>query len=95
MKTVKYGIIGVGNMGSGHLKLFMDGSVENAVVTAIADISELKRNKVKESDFGSGIIYKMNVICNDGNIIKDVKDINEIDVSKVNISADKLSFTEE
>ena len=49
MKTVKYGIIGVGNMGSGHLKLFMDGGVEGAVVTAIADLSELKRNKVKET----------------------------------------------
>ena len=48
MKTVKYGIIGVGNMGSGHLKIFMDGGVEGAVVTAIADSSALKRNKVKE-----------------------------------------------
>ena len=56
MKTVKYGIIGVGNMGSGHLKLFMDGSVENAVVTAIADISELKRNKVKETYPDSNIV---------------------------------------
>ena len=56
MKTVKYGIIGVGNMGSGHLKLFMDGSVENAVVTAIADISELKRNKVKETYPDSDIV---------------------------------------
>ena len=59
MKTVKYGIIGVGNMGSGHLKLFMEGSVENAVVTAIADISELKRNKVKEGFYPStkNVIY--------------------------------------
>ena len=56
MKTVKYGIIGVGNMGSGHLKLFMEGSVENAVVTAIADISELKRNKVKETYPDSNIV---------------------------------------
>ena len=45
MNTIKYGIIGVGNMGSGHLKLFMEGSVENAVVTAIADCSELKRSR--------------------------------------------------
>ena len=61
MKTVKYGIIGVGNMGSGHLKLFMDGSVENAVVTAIADISELKRNKVKETYPDSNIVcYESN-----------------------------------
>lgn len=49
MKTIKYGIIGVGNMGSGHLKLLMDGGVEGAVVTAIADLSEMKRSKVKET----------------------------------------------
>ena len=57
MKTVKYGIIGVGNMGSGHLKLFMDGGVEGAVVTAIADLSELKRNKVKETYRDSKFSY--------------------------------------
>ena len=56
MKTVKYGIIGVGNMGSGHLKLFMDGGVEGAAVTAIADLSELKRNKVKENYPDSNIV---------------------------------------
>ena len=57
MKTIKYGIIGVGNMGSGHLKLFMEGSVEGAVVTAIADLSELKRNKVKETYPDSNFAY--------------------------------------
>ena len=57
MKTVKYGIIGVGNMGSGHLKLFMDGGVEGAVVTAIADLNELKRNKVKETYPDSNFSY--------------------------------------
>lgn len=49
MKIVKYGIIGVGNMGSGHLKLFMDGSVEDAIVVAIADVNKAKINKAKET----------------------------------------------
>ena len=49
MEKVRYGIIGVGNMGSQHLKNFMDGKVEGGVVTCIADINETKRNRVKES----------------------------------------------
>lgn len=59
--------------------------VVNTNMSSLVGVSTYvyERNKVKESDFGSGIIYKMNVICNDGNVIKDVKDINEIDVSKI------------
>jgi predicted dehydrogenase len=49
METVKYGIIGVGNMGSGHLKMFMNGDVENAEVVAVADINDKKLQKVKEN----------------------------------------------
>ena len=38
MKTVKYGIIGLGNMGSGHIaSFFKEGNVPNAQVVAIAD----------------------------------------------------------
>jgi len=48
MDKVRYGIIGVGNMGSTHLKNFVEGKVENACVTAVADISEAKRARVKE-----------------------------------------------
>ena len=38
MKLVKYGIIGLGNMGTGHIGNIMTGKVPNATVTAIADI---------------------------------------------------------
>ena len=38
MKTVKFGIIGVGNMGSSHLRSFLEKRIVNGVVTAIADI---------------------------------------------------------
>lgn len=37
MDKVKFGIIGVGNMGFVHLTSFMSGRVKNGVVTAIAD----------------------------------------------------------
>ncbi len=42
MKTVKYGIIGAGNMGVGHIGSFVSGKVKNAVVSAVADISPEK-----------------------------------------------------
>ena len=38
MNTVKFGIIGVGNMGSSHLRSFLEKRIQNGVVTAIADI---------------------------------------------------------
>lgn len=49
MKEVKYGIIGVGNMGFAHLKLFMTGAAKNACVTAIADINPEKIANVKKA----------------------------------------------
>ena len=47
MEQVRYGIIGVGNMGFSHLKNIMDGQVENAVVTAVADCKFVRRDAVK------------------------------------------------
>ena len=49
MEKVRYGIIGVGNMGSTHLKTFHSGAIEGAVVVAAADISEAKRARVIEN----------------------------------------------
>ncbi|MDD3999590.1 MAG: Gfo/Idh/MocA family oxidoreductase [Bacilli bacterium] len=48
MKKVRYGIIGVGNMGSQHLDKFENGEVANAVVTAIADLKESKLKAMVE-----------------------------------------------
>ena len=70
MKEVKYGIIGLGNMGFLHLKNFMDGEVENAVVTALADYNQGKRDRVVKTypdtgfDFyqsGEELIEKANI----------------------------------
>ena len=70
MEQVRYGIIGVGNMGSSHLKNFMDGDVENAVVVALADLNQEKLNRrvlqYKDASFelyasGEELIEKANV----------------------------------
>ena len=49
MDKVKYGIIGIGNMGTTHLKNFMEGKIEGGYVTCVADIKESRRNYIKET----------------------------------------------
>ena len=46
MEKVRYGIIGVGNMGSSHAKSFFNGAVENGVLTAICDLKPEKLQAV-------------------------------------------------
>ncbi len=57
MEKVKFGIIGVGNMGSGHLSSFMKGKVENGICTAIADLDEKKLAAAKENNPGTYACY--------------------------------------
>ena len=40
MDIVRYGIIGLGNMGTGHMGYFQKGEVPGAKVTAICDIRQ-------------------------------------------------------
>ena len=49
MDTVRVGIIGVGNMGSGHAKNIIAGKVEGMTLTAIADINPEKRKWAEET----------------------------------------------
>lgn len=66
---LKLGIIGVGNMGSSHLKNIMKGDCPEVEVTAIADRKEDRRNNAKEIatypievyEEGSELIQKGNV----------------------------------
>lgn len=46
MEKVRYGIIGVGNMGSTHAKNFLKGKIENGVLTAICDIKPQRMEAV-------------------------------------------------
>lgn len=58
MEKVKFGIIGVGNMGLGHLKSFSDGKVKNGTVTAIADLNEKKLAAAQQTCAGDYACYR-------------------------------------
>ena len=49
MQQVRLGIIGIGNMGSGHAKSIVEGKVPDMVLTAVADIKEARRQWAKDS----------------------------------------------
>ncbi|MBO5294591.1 MAG: Gfo/Idh/MocA family oxidoreductase [Clostridia bacterium] len=51
MEKVRFGIIGVGNMGSSHAKNFLSGKVENGVLTAICDLKSAKTDKILAMEF--------------------------------------------
>lgn len=48
MAKLKLGIIGYGNMGTGHVNRIKDGKVPNMELTAICDISEVRRKAAQE-----------------------------------------------
>lgn len=43
MDKVRYGLIGVGNMGTTHLKNFKEGKVDGGEIVAVADVKEARR----------------------------------------------------
>ena len=47
MEKVRFGIIGVGNMGSSHSKNLLAGKVENGVLAAICDLKQSKIDAIK------------------------------------------------
>lgn len=49
MKEIRVGIVGIGNMGSSHLKNIYEGQVPGMKVTAVCDISGGRRNFVAET----------------------------------------------
>ena len=49
MNTVRYGIIGIGNMGTTHAKNLFEGKIENAKLSAICDISADRRTWANEN----------------------------------------------
>ena len=56
MEKVRFGIVGCGNMGSGHAKNFKNGKIDNGVITAVCDINPAKF-KYFEENFGDSIKY--------------------------------------
>ena len=47
MEKVRFGIVGVGNMGSSHAKNLLAGKVENGVLAAVCDLKQSKLDAVK------------------------------------------------
>ncbi|MBQ8508586.1 MAG: Gfo/Idh/MocA family oxidoreductase [Clostridia bacterium] len=56
MEKVRFGIVGFGNMGSGHAKYLVPGEVKGAELTAICDIKPAKLERAKEL-YGDKIAY--------------------------------------
>ncbi len=56
MDKVRFGIVGCGNMGTGHAKNFLDGKIKDAYVAAVCDINPKKFAFFKEK-FGDEISY--------------------------------------
>ncbi len=57
MDKVRLGIIGIGNMGSGHCMNIIKGMVEDVALTAVADIREERRQWAKDNLPDSVHIY--------------------------------------
>ena len=57
-KKVKFGIIGVGNMGSAHLRNFHGGKIANGVVSAIADLDPARLEAAKAACPGDYACYE-------------------------------------
>ena len=47
-KMIRLGVIGVGNMGTSHVKNILKGDCTDFVVTAVADIDEARLENMKE-----------------------------------------------
>lgn len=58
MKTVRFGIVGVGNQGSSYIQnIFNKGEIENAVVTAVCDTNPKKIEAIKTALQGKDVKY--------------------------------------
>ena len=53
---VRFGIVGVGNMGTGHARNLMDGKIRNGRLTAVADTNPAKLDALRQA-YGDKIAY--------------------------------------
>ncbi len=68
MDKVRYGIVGVGNMGSTHAKNLYDNKIENAVLCAVCDINEEKLKWAKNTLHGVKVYSDYNELLGSGEI---------------------------
>ena len=55
MEKVRFGIVGVGNMGTGHAKTFLAGKIKNGVLTAICDLKQNRLDAVAALEGGKDL----------------------------------------
>lgn len=55
MEKVRFGIVGVGNMGSSHAKKLLGGKVENGVLTAVCDLKPERMEAIRALDGGANL----------------------------------------
>lgn len=66
MKKVRLGIIGIGNMGSGHLRSIINGECPRIMVTALADTDPQKLRMAKEISPSSAVFDSAENLINSG-----------------------------
>lgn len=85
MEKVRFGIIGMGNMGSGHLRSFASGKIRNGAVTAVADIDPGKLEK-------AGRIQPGLALYDSGKALIDHADVDAVIVATPHFSHPPLSI---
>lgn len=68
MKEVRFGIVGIGNMGSSHAKNLYDLKINGAVLSAVCDIDSEKRNWAEEALPGVRIFENYSDLLSDNEI---------------------------
>ena len=58
MKQVKLGIIGIGNMGSGHCGNILEGRTPEIALTAVADLRESRRSWAETALPGTVAVFE-------------------------------------
>ena len=56
MEKVRFGIIGVGNIGTAHSKKFASGMIENGVLTAVCDLDPARVAKIQAIEGLEGVV---------------------------------------
>jgi len=56
MDKVRFGIIGVGNMGKSHARKFLKNDVENAVLAAVCDKKQERLDAIRALDGGDAVV---------------------------------------
>ncbi len=68
MKEVRFGVVGIGNMGSSHAKNIYDSKIDGAVLHAVCDIDSEKRNWAESALPGVRVYENYSDLLSDNDI---------------------------